>query len=229
MKATEKPSKRDVTDKNLERKLKSLSREISRVFENKLRELEEEIPLGNIPKELSPGLHIIPPDEQPIIVNQPKTFSVIVKHYEALDESLPVNVVSSDPDNVRIRTSPVFLRRLLEDGKVGRTTFTVESAEVGAEAYIEARYGGYSNLVLVKVVEPPPPPPVPDGLTFEKPLYHLQINKEKTLVLRLKTAMKPTDSMVAEITSDHPEIVVKGGGRCKLHETDMAGCLTRAM
>lgn len=37
--------------------------------------------------------------------------------------------------------------------------------------------------------------------------------------------MKPTDSMVAEIASDHPEIVVKGGGRCKLHETDMAGFL----
>ncbi|MBL7126944.1 MAG: hypothetical protein ISS58_07090 [Dehalococcoidales bacterium] len=225
LKATEKPPKRDVTDKDLERKLRSLSREISRIFEEKLRELEEEITPGIIPKELSLGLHIIPPDEQPIIVNQPKTFSVIVKHYEALDESLPVNVGSSDPDNVRIRTSPVFLRRLLEDGKVGRTTFTVESDEVGAEAFVEARYGGYSNLVLIKVVEPPPPPPLPDGLTFEKPQYHLQINKEKALVLRLKTIMKPTNSMVAEITSDHPDIVVKGGGRCILHETDMAGVL----
>lgn len=225
LKATEKPSKRDVTDKNLKRKLRTLSREISRVFENKLRELEEEITPGIIPKELSIGLHIIPPDEQPIIVNQPKTFSVIIKHYEALDDSLPVNVVSSDPDNVRIRTSPVFLRGLLEDGKVGRATFTVESAEVGAEAYIEARYGGYSNLVLIKVVEPSPSPPLPGGLTFEKPLYHLQINKEKALVLRLKTTMKPTDSMVAEITSDHPDIVVKGGGRCILRETDMAGVL----
>ncbi len=225
LKATEKPPKRDVTDKNLERKLRSLSREISSIFEEKLKELEEEITPGIIPKELSLGLHIIPPDEQPVIVNQPKTFSVIVKHYEALDDSLPVNVVSSDSDNVMIRTSPVFLRRLLEDGKVGRTTFTIESDEVGAEAFVEARYGGYSNLVLIKVVEPPPPPPLPDGLTFEKPLYHLQINKEKTLVLRLKTTMKPTDSMVAEITSDHPDIIVKGGGRCILHETDMAGVL----
>jgi len=225
LKATEKPPEQEFTDKNLERKLRSLSREISRVFEDKLRELEEEITPGDIPKELSMGLHIIPPNEQPIVVNQPKTFSVIVKHYEALDEALPINVISSDPDNVRIRTSPVFLRRLLEDGEVGRTTFTVESAEVGAEACIEVVYDGYSNLVLVTVVVPPPPPPLPDGLTFEKPLYHLQINKEKTLVLRLNTAMKPTAPMVAEIASDCPEIAVKGGGRCKLHETDMPGFL----
>jgi len=63
VKAAEKPPKRDVTDKNLGRKLKSLSREISRIFEEKLRELEEEITPGIIPKELSLGLHIIPPDE----------------------------------------------------------------------------------------------------------------------------------------------------------------------
>jgi len=31
--------------------------------------------------------------------------------------------------------------------------------------------------------------------------------------------------MVAEITSDHPDIIVKGGGRCRLHETDMTGVL----
>jgi len=225
LKAAEESPKREVTDTNLEKKLRSLSREISKVFENKLRELEEEVPPEDIPEELREGLHIIPPKEQPVIVNQPKTFSLIVKNYETLDDTIPVSVVSSDPDKVRIRTSPVFLRRLLEDGKVGRTTFTVESDEIGAEACIEAVYNGYSNSLLIKVVPPPAPPPLPDGLTFEKPLYHLQINKEKALVLRLKTTIKPTDSMVAEMASDHPDIVVKGGGRCILHETDMAGVL----
>ncbi len=224
LKATEKPPVRDVTDRDLERKLRSLSREISRVFEDKLRELEEGIPPGVIPETLSEGLHIIPPGELLIVANQPKTFSVIVKHYEALDDSLPVNVITSDPDRVKVRTSSVFLKKLSENGKVGRTTFTVEGTELGAEAFVEARYGGYSNLVLVRVVEPPPPPPVPDGLSFEKPRYHIQINKEKTLVLRLKTSAQTT-YVVAEITSDHPEIVIKGGGRCKLQETDIPGLL----
>jgi hypothetical protein len=222
LKATETPSKRDVTDENLKRRLDSLSKEISKVFEKKLNELEEEILTEDVDdpkiKKLSIGLHIIPPDEQAIVVNQPKTFSVIVKHYETLDESLPINIESSDPYGIKVRSSPVYFKKLSEDREIGRTTFTVESSEVGAEAFIEARYGGYSNLVIVKVVKPLPPPPPPDGLTFEKPLYHLQINKEKTLTLRLKTTTKTTDSVVAEIASNHPEIVVKGGGRCRLHE-----------
>lgn len=223
LKVAEKSPARDVTDKDLERKLKSLSREISGVFKDKLRELEEGITPGTIPQVLSEGLHIIPPHEQPIVVNQPKVFSVIVKHYETLDDSLPVNIITSDPDRVKAHTSLVFLRKLSENGKVGRTTFTVEGTELGVEAFVEARYGGYSNLVLVRVVEPSPPAPVPEGLSFEKTRYHIQINKEKTLVLRLKTSAQTNYPVIAEITSDHPEIVVKGGGRCKLQETDALG------
>lgn len=230
LKATETPSKRDVTDENLKRRLDSLSKEISKVFENKINELEEEIPTEDVDEptinKLSIGLHIIPPKEQTIVVNQPKTFSIIVKHYEALDESLPINIESSDPYDIKVRSSTVYFKKLSEDRKIGRATFTIESSKIGAETLIEVRYGGYSNLVSVKVVEPLPPPPPPDGLTFEKPLYHLQINREKTLTLRLKATTKPTDSVIAEITSDHPEIVVKGGGRCRLHEVVPPGVYT---
>ena len=82
LKANEKPLARGVMDKDLERKLRSLSREISGVFQDKLRELEEGITPGTVPQVLSEGLHIIPPGEQPIVVNQPKVFSVLVKHSE---------------------------------------------------------------------------------------------------------------------------------------------------
>jgi len=229
LKASETPSKRDVTNENLKRRLDSLSKEISKVFEKKINELEEEIPTEDVDEptvnKLSIGLHIIPPDEQTVVVNQPKTFSIIVKHYEALDESLSMNIESSDPYDIKVRSSPVYLKKLSEDRKIGRTTFTIESSKIGAKALIEAHYGGYSNLVIVEVVEPLPPPPPPDGLTFEKPLYHLQINREKTLTLRLKTTTKPTDSIIAEIASDHPEIIVKGGGRCRLHEVASPGVL----
>jgi hypothetical protein len=224
LKAVEKPPTRDVTDKDLERKLKSLSREISGLFQEKLRELEEGITPATIPQVLSEGLHIIPPNEQPIIMNQPKVFSVIVKHYETLDDSLPVTVVSSDPEKVKIHASLVFLRKFSQDGKVGRTTFTVEGSELGAEVFVEARYGGYSNLVLVKVVPPSSPAPVPDGLSFEKPRYHVQINKEKTLALRLKGSIQTTP-VIAQITCDHRAIVLKGGGRCELRETNTPGLL----
>jgi len=227
LKSDEEPPKRDVTNENLEKKLDDLSKEVSKVFEKKLTELEEEIPTEDIDdskiKKLGIGLHIIPPDEHPIIVNQPKTFSIVVKHFELLDESLPIDVISSDPDSIKVHVSPVFLKKSSDDGKVGRTTFTVEGSQVGAEAFVEARYSGYYNLVLVKVIEPPSRLSLPEGLSFEKPLYYLRINKEKTLTLRLRTNAEIDSYIIAEITSDHPDIVVKGGGKCQLRETDTPG------
>jgi len=107
--------KRDVTNENLEKKLNNLSREISKIFEKKLSELEEEFPPelvddGKV-KQLPLGLHIIPPDEQLIIVNQPKTFSIVIKHFDDLDESLPIDVISSDPESIKVRVSPVYLKK----------------------------------------------------------------------------------------------------------------------
>lgn len=224
VKGTESLHKRDVSDENLERKLNNLSQEISKIFEKKLHELEEDILTMTVDdprmKKLGIGLHIIPSEQYNIIANEPKTFSIIVKHYEALDESLPLDVISSDPENIKVGKSPVFLKKFLEDGKIGRTTFVVEGSKVGSEAFIEARYGGYEKAVHLKVVEPPPPPPLPDGLSFENRVYHLRINKEKTLTLRLKTTLKRLPEVIANIASNNPEIVVKGGGRCELRATN---------
>jgi len=218
----EKP-KREVTDENLDEKLNQLSKAISRLFEKKLIDLEEEIHTEDIDeskiKQLGLGLHIIPPEEQPIIVNNPKTFSIIVKHHEVLDISLPINVISSNPDNVKVRLSPIFIKKLSEDGKLGRSTFTVESNKVGSEAIIEALYGGYNNLILVKTVELPLPE-FPNGLSFEKFQYRLGINKVKTLILRLNSSTKPFPPVIADISSDNSEVFVKGGGRCELHPTE---------
>jgi hypothetical protein len=229
LKITEELPKRDVTNRDLDKKLSDLSKDIAKVFENKIKELEEEIPPGDIkgqiPK-LSIGLHIIPPDKYNIIVNQPKIFSIIVKHYETLDVSLPISIVSSNPEDVKVRLSPVFLKILPDDPKVGRTTFTIESSKVGTEAFIEARYDGYEKSINVKVIEPPPPPDLPYGLSFEKPLYHLRINKEKTLTVWLKTPNKIRDQLAAQIISDHPtEIAIIGGGKCNLQQTDTAEVL----
>ncbi|MEW6620917.1 MAG: hypothetical protein AB1422_16550 [bacterium] len=234
LKSAEAHPKQNVTNEDLERKLDNLSKEVSRVFERKLIEIEKEIPTGDIADQTiisrPNGLHIIPLSEKEeisILVDQPKTFSIIVKHYEDLDESLPIDIKSSDPDNIRVRTSPVFLKKFSEDKKVGRATFTVEGSKIGAEAFIEVRYNGYDKLMLVKVIEASPPAEVPEGFSFEKPLYHLQLGKEKTLTLQLKTATKKLDNQIpVEITSDHPEeIVVKGGGRYLLRETDILGVL----
>jgi len=230
LKATEPSPEREVTDEDLERRLRQLSRKISKLLERKVRELEEEMPPGLTPRgmieELGVGLHIIPAAEYTVTVNESKTFSVIVKDYESLDDALPVSVTSSDPEDVIVCVSPVLLQRFSEDGRVGRTTFTVESSKVGAEAVIGARYGGYEELLLVKVGEPPPSPELPDGLSFEKALYHLRINRAKTLLLRLKGFAGRDGEVSAQILSDHPEVVVRGGGRCRLRSSDIPNVLT---
>jgi len=226
LKATESPPKRDVVSEQLNRKLGDLSKEISKSFEKKVKELEEDIPSGSTNngaiEKLPIGLHIIPPEEHPVVVNEPKTFSIIIKHYEELRESLPIDVISSDA-NVKVRTSPVWFKKLMEDGKVGTTTFTVESSKVGTEAFIEARYAGYDNLVLVRIVDSPTPPDVPAGLSFDKPLFHTSINKEKELTIWLKTTAKLGERVIVQITSNHSEIVVKGGGVSQLRETNTPG------
>jgi len=222
LKAIETPLRREVSNEDIRERLDKLSKEASKVFVSKLKELEEEIPPTSPIEELPIGLHIIPSSEDhfiPIFVDQPKTFSIVVKSYETLDEALPTEVSSSDA-RVKIRSSPVYFRKLLEDGKAGRATFTIEAFELGAEAYIEARYNGYDGVVFVRVVsqpEPSPPHEVPEGLSFDRPLYHVRLNKEKELILWLKTNIRPrVNPLVATLSSDHPEIVIKGGMRCEL-------------
>jgi hypothetical protein len=230
LKAAEVPQERSVTNRDLDRRLNALMKQISKVFEQDLKELEEEIPPGRGKGEFI-GLRIIPSGEQPtgeqrtipIVIDQPKTFSIEVRTYETLDESLPISIESSDDAKIKVRTSPVYLVKFSEDKKAGRATFTVESSELGAEGLIEARYNGYDDLVLVKVVQPQPPPELPNGLSFDKPLYHLRVNKEKALILWLKADAKVVgDSLIAKILSDNSEIVIKGGG-CRLHTTDTPG------
>ena len=227
LKTAEESSKRNVTDKKLENKLNSLSKKISKVFESKLKELEDRIPPGTIDKgtidDLSIGLHIIPPNEQPIVVNKPKTFSIIVKHYEALNESMPINIISSDPEDVKISKPQVFLKKLSDDGKIGKSTFKVEGSKIGVEAYIEAQSNGYDARVYVKVIDQPPPLVLPEGLSFEKPKYHLQINKPKKIAIWLKTSDKIEIPLRVQITSDYTEVIVKGGGSCRFIGTDIPG------
>jgi hypothetical protein len=229
LRAAEEPRRRSVSDEGLDRKLSRLSTKISKLFEEKAKALDEDIPAGRtdtgVIEELSVGLHIIPPGEHPIVLDEPKTFSVVVKHYEVLPDGLSVSVTSSHPDEVSIRSSPVPLRRFSEDGKVGRATFTVCGAKVGIEAIIEARCSGFEDLLLLTVTEPPPPPELPVGLSFEKPMYRLRINRDKALLLTLRAPSPATQQIYATVGSNHSQIIVKGGGRCVLRSSDTPGVL----
>lgn len=222
LKAKETTPKKNVSDEYLDKKLDSLSKAVSKIFENKLKELDEEVNIGTEPlgtiENLQIGLHIIPPGEEHITVNIPKVFTVKIVGYEELNESLPITIVSSNPA-INVRLSTVYLRKFSEDNKIATTTFTLESDAVGAESLIEVNYNGYDNVILVDVIEPLAPLDLPLGLSFDKANYRLRINKEKTLYLWLNAGNNVYDEYQAEVTSDRQEIVIKGGGKCVLKNT----------
>lgn len=225
----ETPPKKKVSNELLDKKLDSLSAAISRLFENKLRELEEDIgstsekqgTIANLPV----GLHIIPPGEEHIIVNVPKVFTVKIVGYQELSGSSPINISSSN-QSIAVRSSPVYLKRFSEDARVATTTFILESDVVGAESLIEVNYSGYNDVLLVDVIAPPMPPDLSPGLSFDKPIYHLKVNKDKTLYIYLSTPNDALDGCDARISSNRREIAVKGGGRCVLTKSGGSGILT---
>jgi len=225
LKSKEVEPKKKVTDEKLDKQLGALSKEISKLFEKKLRDLDEDVTagsndVGKIPK-LSEGMHIIPPGDQPIYTNNPKTFSIKIVGHDKLDETAPITITSSDED-VKIRTNPVYLRKFSEDGCTASTTFTLESEVVGAESLIEITYNGYYELMIVNVKEPEASLSIPDGLSFDKPNYHLAVNKEKLLHLWLKTDKVEQIEYISQIKSDRPDVIIKGGDKCVLRQTEVS-------
>jgi len=223
LKEAEEEPKRIVSDEYLNKKLDNLSKEISRIFEKKLKELDEDVLSGSeavgLIRNLPVGLHIIPPGEEPIVVNIPKVFTIKIVGYEPLDGSLPITIESSNT-NIKVRATPVYLRRFSEDRKVGTTTFILESEIPNEESLIEIGYDGYDNVLLITTVEPPPPPLLPDGLSFDKPKYQLQINREKSIYLWLKASTNKETNYICDISSNDSDVVVKGGGKCYLRKTE---------
>lgn len=164
------------------------------------------------------GLHIIPPNEQSIYVNEPKTFSIIIKNYEELDDSIPIEVTSSNPDYLIIKNSPVYFNKISDDKKIGRSTFSVFSKDLGKESFVEVRYNGFDNLVLLKVIKHPEID-IPDNLSFEKSKYVIPFNKTKSISIRLKTNKTVSDNINIKVISTNPDIAVMKGGSVSLKKT----------
>lgn len=226
LKNSEAQPKKRVSSDVLDKKLDLLSKEVSKIFERKIREIEEEDLFGSEDQgyisKTSSGLYVIPSGNIPLIVNSPKVFSVRLVGFDKINDTIPIKVSSTNND-IKVRNSPVYFKKFTEDRKTATTTFVLESEEVGAESLIEVSYSGYSEVIYVNVIGPPPPPSLPEGLSFDKDIYHLKLNKEKTLHLWLKTEISPENEQVAQILSDHDEIIIKGNGKCVIHKTETEG------
>ncbi|MEI6135217.1 MAG: hypothetical protein WCP72_09600 [Desulfomonile sp.] len=220
--------KRKVVSEGLQKKLNELSKVVSRVFENRLRELDEDLEGGHDDRggtiQVPLGLHFRPPGEHNILVEDPKTFSIVVRDSEPLEPSVSVLVECTDGE-ISVSPTEAFFKRFSEDGMSGWTTIRVVGRSVGQESIIQARYKGFEDLLLVRVAEPEPAS-LPDGLSFEKNLYYLPINKDKAIKLFYKSDSEMMDSLNASINMNHNQIVVKGGGKCSLRTTSTRGIMS---
>lgn len=218
LKKSEDKPKHKVINEDLQNKLKLLSKEISKIFETKLNDLEEEIvdvntEIGEVNK-LRLGIHFVPfGDPFTLYKNSPKIFSIIVKDKDRLNEDLPIYLINAN-EKIRISEKMISFNKIWNDAKIASSTFRVESDTVGEETIIEARYNGFSELLYLRVGDIKPEEEIPTGLTFEKEAYRVILGKEKNILVRLRTNRHVDKNIVCDVSSEKPEdIVIKGGGK----------------
>lgn len=220
LKNKEEPQRNAVSNENLDQKFEDLSRAISPEFEKDLIDLQEEIiegtDPGGIANSLPNGLHIIPGGEQYIVNGSKKTFSVILKEISWVNTGIPINITCNNPAFKLNKTTANLI--VSDHPNIAKTTFAVVAPEVGEQAVIEVDYDNSKKQVSVISTESQVQKEWEFGLAFEKQVYHIIPNKEKSLLLHLKTKSQLKEDIV-KITSSNNEIRILGGGICKLKKT----------
>jgi len=224
LKVEESISRKDVANDDIRMRLNEMSKDISRLFEKKILEIDEESqgdePKGSI-KDLPIGLFIIPPGPANILSSSSKTFTWYVKQNEKLDEKIPLSIeISGDPNYLIARESKVYFKKFYDDQKVGSGTFTIDARKGEIQAIIEAKWSSFSKVIIVKTIDRIPSDEIPEGLSFEKEKYNIVLNREKTLGLRLKSNFVQGTVIDAIISSNNNEIIIKGGNKCKLRKNE---------
>jgi len=224
LKVEESISRKDVANDDIRMRLNEMSKDISRLFEKKILEIDEESqgdePKGSI-KDLPIGLSIIPPGPANILSSSSKTFTWYVKQNEKLDEKIPLSIeISGDPNYLIARESKVYFKKFYDDQKVGSGTFTIDARKGEIQAIIEAKWSSFSKVIIVKTIDRIPSDEIPEGLSFEKEKYNIVLNREKTLGLRLKSNFVQGTVIDAIISSNNNEIIIKGGNKCKLRKNE---------
>jgi len=219
IKKEESTDKKDVANGDLLKKLEDLSREISPLFEDELKELGEveSHDIGNLTKELPPGLHIIPGGDHELRSGQKKTFSVYYVDYNG-DFTLPVKVVSNN-NKIKVNKTYIYLDKDPLNSSMGKNNFTVEALEDATYGRITVEYRGVKKSFNIKVVEVEDLFQKRDGLFFSKEKYYLRYGKPKKIEVFLKSDKKVNNLTVRLISSKPSDISVLKGGVNNLRYT----------
>jgi hypothetical protein len=203
------------------RRLRSWARKYQRWLDAKRRELEVEPPVtppvGPM-GEWREGITIIPPGEHSVCVGHRKTFTALVNVPDGLPPDAAV-AVKSDTEAVAVITPQCPIRFDEDSLTKGRASFTVAGGQVTGAAFVSASLNGYQDVVLVEVVdvpEPPPPVEIPSGLSFDRDRYTVRSGRPKGVSVFLRSDDPLPAKVEVRVSSTHSDIVVLGGGLCRL-------------
>jgi len=204
----ERQSPADIMDPETKRELARLSRELSRMFEEGVRELDED-DWPEISGEGELTIKVVPPNIV-LPLGQEKTATVLVdeglgngKREVTLDTSedgvidlLDGSMITLTPHRARdgILAGQVRMRAVLE-----------------GEVVLSATIGDLDALALVNVRAPKEgeDPEPPQALEFEKPRYRIGWTKKKTLLIRAPADRIEEYGTVAHVQSDSAGVVVR--------------------
>jgi len=206
------------------RRLHRMAQEAARFLQDAMREIEAENPPLGGPGEVE-ALQIVPP-EVVLRFGEERTLSILAKA-EGLEEGQEVRIASEPEgvvdvlDGLSVRLAPHRKRGDLLSAQLHLRPLT--EGEVLLTAEVEGREA--LGLVQVKpsIEDEIEEQEIPETLEFERPRYRIRWNKRKKLTLKAPQELIEEHGRVVRVSSDHPGVVVRGGGAVRLSANPESG------
>lgn len=194
----------------LRRTLDMLGRDLGRLIDADLREIDEDGLIGDGRGGPQESLRIVP--QNPVLyIGETKTLSVIArKTRDATEASVEV-----DPSGVVELmdgpTVPLIDHPRNEDAVIGRIKLRPLIEE--EETFLTVRHGELEVTALVEVrpEREDPEPSIPETFEFERQRYQMTVGKRRSLRLRAPVEIVDEKGVSIALTSSSADVVIMGG------------------
>lgn len=210
-KEKEKTKRVQIENEETKERLKKLAKAASKFIQDKVEDLEEltdEYDKKELKAFAKTGVLILPPSYT-LVVNEIKTFGFRAKMKEGISEKQTARVTCDD-ERVRVVTPEFLLSKSPKREDILTGSFKVQGTRPTDSAIITVSYDGFPNAeAIVSVVERKTEEiDIPNGLTFERELYHVREGRKKQLVLRAKYPEVVSGETPVEVHCDCEDIVI---------------------
>ncbi len=193
------------------KRLKKLAKEASRFIQDKVEEIEEVTFMEEeiVNREFAKRGVLIIPDIYTLAVGEIKTFGFRAKKVENISEE-QTTIVSCDNDGILVITPEFSLSQSRTSEGVLTGNFKLQGVRETDSACVSVSYNSVPPAeALISVVESKIEEiEIPNGIAFERDLYHLKEGKKKYLLLRAEYPSVVVDETPVEVNCDCEDIVV---------------------